>query len=406
MRDTLEGDDMIALRKIIFDAFSSIQCRLTATILALLSISLTSLICGTEAYAEITRLRDSQSESSWQPAKTWAFVVGVLEWKDGDSFAPFPKDDRRDARLVQALRDRGVPSSQILYLQDNKATISAVAREFPKFLQKASPGDWLILYYAGHGYKENNGTAYLATYDASEDIPGWMMRAVPETIEKNFKGSHALITLDNCYSGAMAELVKRSDSRVSYGVFASSLASALSTQNWTFTESLLATLTGAPAADANHDGQITFAEVGAYIEGEMLFGEEQVAVSKFTKHFDPQMVFATADQDVGPRIGEHVEALTTNEWYKGVIVDSTPEAFKIHFYGYGLSDDEWVTAKNIRGPKLVQYKKGSRVQVNWKKTWYPATVLEVRDGSHLITYEGFDSTWDEWVPSARIRPVR
>lgn len=367
---------------------------------------LASLFFAVSSQAEGRLGRDAQTGSSWQPSKTWAFVVGVLEWKDSDAFAPFPKDDRRDARLVRVLKDKGVPSGQIVYLPDNQATISTVRREFPKFLNRAQPGDWVIVYYAGHGYKEENGEAYLATYDASDDTPGWLMRSVPEMIDKNFKGSHAVIALDNCYSGAMAELVRNAPRTISYGVFASSQASALSTQNWTFTEALLATLAGTPASDADRDGQVTFAEAGAYIEGEMLFGEEQVAVSRFTEGFNPQMVFATALQGVGPRIGEHVEAQSGNEWYKGVIVDGKRGTFKIHYYGYGVSDDEWVDEKNIRSPRLVQYAKGARVQVKWEKRWYDATVLDVRDGSHLITYEGFDSQWDEWVPSARIRPIR
>ena len=372
-----------------------------------LAICFVSLCYNLRAWAEVgvvnTPREASSRATSWNPAHTWAFVVGILEWKDSESFAPFPKDDRRDARLVQVLKDKGVPTSQIIYLQDHKATIGAVQRELPKFLQRASVGDWVIVYFAGHGYKVDSGEAFLATYDASDKTPGWRMRSVPEVIDQNFQGSHALIALDNCYSGAMAELVTHRPRSVSYGVFASSQASALSTANWTFTESLLATMAGTPAADANHDGQVTFSEAGAYIESEILFAEEQVAITKFSSNFDRELIVAKTMQGAGSRIGEHVEAFTANEWYKGVIVDSKTSAFKIHFYGYGASEDEWIDAKNIRRATLVQYKKGTSVEVKWQKSWYPATIIDVRDGSHLITYKGFDSTWDEWVPSARIR---
>lgn len=156
----------------------------------------------------------SRGYSAWQPKNTWAFVVGILEWEDGESFEPFPKDDRRDVRLVQILKEKGVPSSHIMYLQDHSATIGAVHRELPKFLQRASAGDWVIVYFAGHGYKSDNGEAFLATYDASEKTLGWRMRSVPEVIDQNFKGSHALIALDNCYSGAMAELVTSCSDKV------------------------------------------------------------------------------------------------------------------------------------------------------------------------------------------------
>ena len=49
------------------------------------------------------------------------------------------------------------------------------------------------------------------------------------------------------------------------------------------------------------------------------------------------------------------------------------------------------------------FAKGTKVDVLWKKHWYPATVLQAKDGVHLIHYTDYDSKWDEWVPSRRIR---
>jgi hypothetical protein len=43
------------------------------------------------------------------------------------------------------------------------------------------------------------------------------------------------------------------------------------------------------------------------------------------------------------------------------------------------------------------------VEVLWKKQWYPATVLQAKDGVHLIHYTDYEAKWDEWVPSRRIR---
>ena len=47
---------------------------------------------------------------------------------------------------------------------------------------------------------------------------------------------------------------------------------------------------------------------------------------------------------------------------------------------------------------------GSKVEVQWGGTWYPAEVLAVNGGSTRIHYTGWASSWDEWVPPARIRP--
>jgi hypothetical protein len=43
------------------------------------------------------------------------------------------------------------------------------------------------------------------------------------------------------------------------------------------------------------------------------------------------------------------------------------------------------------------------VQVQWRRRWYPATVIEVRLGVHRVHYDGYPDTWDEWVPLDRLR---
>lgn len=49
------------------------------------------------------------------------------------------------------------------------------------------------------------------------------------------------------------------------------------------------------------------------------------------------------------------------------------------------------------------WKVGSKVMVNWKGTWYKATVTAVKDGKWKIHYDGWANTWDEWVGKARIK---
>src|SRR5688572_32284237 len=86
-------------------------------------------------------------ELSWQPQKTWVFVVGVLSWKNSDMFGSFPVKNRRDAALVDFFRQNGVPDSQIVYLQDKKATQQRIDDAFTAQLKKLRPDDLLIVYY-------------------------------------------------------------------------------------------------------------------------------------------------------------------------------------------------------------------------------------------------------------------
>ena len=48
---------------------------------------------------------------------------------------------------------------------------------------------------------------------------------------------------------------------------------------------------------------------------------------------------------------------------------------------------------------------GQRVKVEWEGAWWDASVVKVETGSFFITYEGFDSSWDEWVGPSRIKPL-
>lgn len=349
----------------------------------------------------------TNAQAKWNPQKTWVFFVGLLEWQDSDTFASFPQKNRRDKILFDLLKQSGVPANQMMYLKDSQGTTSRIQTEFSKFLSQAKPDDWVFVYYCGHGYKDGKAQAFLASYDVSDKTLGWSVKSIPDAIEKYFKGSHAVIALDNCYSGAMANAVKSQKRRISYAVLASSMASQVSTGNWTFTESLISAFRGENYIDDDKNGVVTFAELKSNAEEDMLFGEEQMATIAFTGNFDSKTVIAKAEPiSNNLRLGERVEVYSQNSWWKGYVIDTKNNQFKIHYYGWEEADQEWVTAKQLRQPKITQYRIGEKVEVEWQKKWYPAKVLEVKGGSHFITYEGYGSEWDEWVSSKRIRKTK
>ena len=355
----------------------------------------------------LVSVNSAKAATEWNPKRTWVFFVGLVQWKDSESFEPFDEKIRKDGILLNSLRKRGVPEDHIVYLKDSAATTAVVETRFADFLKQAAPDDWVLVYFEGHGYKTDADVPYLATYDVDDKILGWKFDSVPNTIERYFKGSNAIIALDNCYSGAMANAVKKAKRRVSYAVLASSMASQESTGNWTFTEALISGFNGAAYVDENRDGKITLAEMGNNASQDMLFGEEQVATIAFTGAFDPQTVIATAAMPASPRIGERVEAYSVDDWYRGYIADVREGKFKVHYYGYEPSDDEWVTAKMIRAPKATSaYKIGDRVEVEWKRKWYPAHVLNVKGGSHFVSYDDYDVDDNEWVSTKRIRKIK
>lgn len=365
------------------------------SLLALISLTLLLLTLPASA----------QTGTRWDPHHTWVFMVGLVEWKDKDSFDSFPAENRKDEVLLDTFKKRGVPSTQIVYLEDKAATTANVQTRFVDFLKRPAPGDWIFVYFEGHGYKtDDTEIPYLATYDVDDNILGWKFRSIPDNIEKLFRGDHAVIMLDDCYSGSMAAAVKATKRRVSYAVLASSMASQESTGNWTYTEAIINGLNGASFADLNHDGQVTLRELASNAEADMLFGEEQVATTAFTGNFDPDIVIANATPAASPRIGEKVEAHSDGDWYRGFIIAERGSQVKVHYYGYELEDEEWVSTKNIRVPHSDSpFHVGEKVEVSFKRKWYPAHVIDIKGRSHYVSYDDYDTDENEWVPTTRIR---
>ncbi|HEY1015742.1 MAG TPA: agenet domain-containing protein [Herpetosiphonaceae bacterium] len=340
----------------------------------------------------------------WSPERTWVFVVGALEWERDDIYAPFPKAHRRDQQLVDFFREQQVPDAHITYLQDRAATTAAIKAAFERLLAACRPGDLLVLYYCGHGAKTDDGAAYFASYDADDqDNPGWAVDAIPRAIERHFEGSHALLLADCCYSGCLSEAVGRRAKRVAYACLTSSLASELSTGNWTFTEGLLAGFRGQAFADGDGNRSITLQELAHQMMESMAFAEEQAATFAVCGGFDPQLVVAAARPASSPQLGKRIEVKSGRGWYPAQIVDADGELLKVHFYGYDETDDEWVDAGRIREAHRPVYPVGAQVEVLWKRKWYPATVKDVHYGVHYIQYDDYDESWGEWVALKRIR---
>ena len=48
---------------------------------------------------------------------------------------------------------------------------------------------------------------------------------------------------------------------------------------------------------------------------------------------------------------------------------------------------------------------GKLVEVQWKGSWYKASILAARDGKFKVHYEDWSDSWDEWVAPDRVRKL-
>lgn len=346
----------------------------------------------------------AQAIAAWEPKRTWAFFVGILDFLDPD-YGSFPTEGRRDAELAEALVARGVPRSQLVFLRDGEATLAAITRAFDEHLRKAAAGDFLWVYYAGHGDRGDDGEGYFIPHDvrgADLAASAWSMRALFDAIEAGFPGSSALLTADCCFSGGLGEEAKRRTSaKLAYATLASSRASESSTGNWTYTECLLAGVRGDARVDADGDRAVTLDELAAYTEAEMAFVEEQLAAFTFATRFPAPLSLAAAATKEAPRVGERLEVLSEGDWYRAHVVEVDGDRCRVRYVED--SSDEWVEPSRMRAWSPKNWPIGSAVDVEWKGRWYPARVLDGRLGVSLVHYDDYASSWDEWVGGGRVR---
>jgi hypothetical protein len=295
--------------------------------------------------------------------KTWAFVVSVLEYRDAASYEPFPKADRRDARLVRRLVERGgVPREHVVWLKDERATLERAKEKLARLLDRTRPGDLLYFYFAGHGERSGR-TTFLVPYDAREaDLEGtaWKAAQVFELLEERFKGERVIVAADACYTGGLCEQAKLPGRRLSYACFASVEAAGGSTGSWTFSDAFLDGLDGDGALDADGDGSVTLGELGESVEREMAAREGQLADWAATGKLSADAALAPVRERRRPR-------------------PLPPTAARA-------------------------YADGAPVLAEWDGDWYEAKVTGFKLGLHRVAYDGWSSDWDEWVPAGRLKP--
>ena len=226
---------------------------------------------------------------------------------------------------------------------------------------------------------------------------------IPDTLDNYPAVTRVLWVIDCCYSGQPAEVIASGKHHAAYACAASSSASESSTGHWTFTEAFVDALRGAAYVDLNHDGQVTVAEFATHADRDMMLGEEQKSSFATAGDFDAGMVLASAAPLANPRIGERVKAEAEGKWWPARIVAVKGPKVKIHYLGYGEEDDVTADPADLRPITPTQYAVGSKVDVLWKKVWYPATVLKVKEAVHYIHYDDYGDEWDEWASSKRIR---
>lgn len=203
----------------------------------------------------------------------------------------------KDAEVLKrVLEDPKIGGFKVTLLIDEP--FSKIRREIVQLFEGRTRNDTLLLYYSGHGIKDDDGELYLATRETQTDLLG------AASVEANFvrarldksNSQRKIIILDCCHSGAFMQGAKSAigssvDTQAAFGgnghgwgILTASNAIEYAWEDTTlpveartsiFTHFLVQGLeTG--AADLNRDGEVSLQELYDYIH-------EQVRTSGRTK---------------------------------------------------------------------------------------------------------------------------
>jgi hypothetical protein len=198
-----------------------------------------------------------------------AVVVGVGTFEtDGFQFLPAPEREAREisAALVDA-KGCGIPPGQVCTLIGSAATSPGIRDALRRTATESSPGDTIVFYFSGHGYKSDQDF-FLCPYDVKvADVLGSSVsgRELGELLSASCARG-VLVILDCCVSAGFAEKAPDFFRRLGGTDFRILLSASredqkswetLDSKGTLFSTQLLALLNGKAPAGAT-PGHITF----------------------------------------------------------------------------------------------------------------------------------------------------
>lgn len=213
---------------------------------------------------------------------SYALIIGVETYRDLPAPTGADADAKRYARLVTTTL--GLPDKNVRVLRNERAAKSDIEKEL-RWLQNSVPaGGRAYLFYSGHGAPDpSTGTPYLVPYDgdpsALEDT-ALTMAAVLGSLQST-KGRDALAVVDACFSGSGGRsvlpkgarplvVVRDAQPTAKLALFTSARGSEISGPSPSGEGGLFSQIfaegLGSAQADGDGDGQISLAELHAWVE--------------------------------------------------------------------------------------------------------------------------------------------
>jgi hypothetical protein len=144
-----------------------------------------ALVIGNEAYRE--------EEDGWKPLRT--------PIRDAEEVA---KTLREDFGFENEIADSAAGERPFPLLLRN-ASRREILRALQRLASTARPDDSVIVYYAGHGYRDEkiNASYWVPIGARNDDYTDWISESDWNGLVRSFEARHVLVVADSCFGGAI-----------------------------------------------------------------------------------------------------------------------------------------------------------------------------------------------------------
>jgi len=286
-----------------------------------------------------------------------ALLIGVSNYGDGLASLPGTQTDIQEMqRVLQNPKVSGFDAVELLSNPDPFEMQLAIEKLFS---ENRSRDDLILLYFSGHGVRDDNGTLYFATRVTQKNQQGriFTSTAVPssfiQTCMSQSRSKRQVLILDCCFSGAFANDMKAKqavdeaiDVKAQLGgegraVLTSSTATQVSYEKEgtsIYTRYLVQGLdTG--AADRDSNGQITIDELHEYAKEKVQEAAPSMQPEIYAVREGYKILIAQAPQD-DPKLIYRKELDERAKLKRGKLSPAEQRGLKVRRRELGLSDQD------------------------------------------------------------------
>jgi branched-chain amino acid transport system substrate-binding protein len=140
-----------------------------------------------------------------------ALLIGVSEYQNQDYLKPLPAAAKDVEAMKQVLQHQEIGGFDRVHTLLNPEPVAMQQAIENLFTDDRDRDDLLLLFFSGHGIKDENGTLYFSTRITQKNHNGRLTKAtaVParfvHDIMRNSSSRRLVVILDCCFSGAFAQ---------------------------------------------------------------------------------------------------------------------------------------------------------------------------------------------------------